>query len=115
MIESPVVSIHIPALLRPYANGAEEVTVSGDTVAEGLDALGHEYPHLLGRLLEPVGGLRPYINIYLRGINILTLDGLDTALSAEDVLTIISMNIEEMAAAGANAAKDAGAAAGRAI
>lgn len=115
MIESPVVSIHIPALLRPYANGAEEVTVSGDTVAEALEALGHEYPHLLERILEPEGGLRPYINIYLRGINILTLDGLDTAVCAEDVLTIISMNIEEMAAAGTNAAKDAGAAAGRAV
>lgn len=115
MIESPVVSVHIPALLRSYARGAEEVTVSGDTVAEALEALGHEYPALLGRIVEPGGGLRPYINIYLRGINVLTLDGLDTALNSEDVLTIISMNIEEMAAASTATAKDAGRAAGPAI
>lgn len=113
MIESPVVSIHVPALLRGYARGAEEVTVSGDTVAEALEALGHEHPSLLGRIMDPGGGLRPYINIYLRGINILTLDGMDTALANEDVLTVISMNIEELAA-GANNVRDAGTA-GRAI
>ncbi|MBS1189959.1 MAG: molybdopterin synthase subunit MoaD [Rhodocyclaceae bacterium] len=117
MIESPVVSIRIPALMRVYAKGAEEVTVSGDTVAEALEALGHEDPALLERLMEPEGGLRPYIHIYLRGINILTLGGLDTALSSEDVLTVISMNIEEMAelAASANSARDVGKAAGRAL
>jgi molybdopterin converting factor small subunit len=115
MIESPVVSVHIPALLRAYTKGAEEVTVSGDTVAEALEALGHEYPVLLERLMEPDGrSLRPYINIYLRGINILTLDGLDTALASEDVLTIISMNIEEMAAS-TNPVKGAGKAARPAI
>lgn len=114
MIESPVVSIHIPALLRTYAKGAEEVTVSGDNVAEALEALGHEHPALLGRLMEPGDGLRPYINIYLHGINILTLDGLDTALANEDVLTVISMDIEEMAAVSASKAKDAGAE-GRAV
>lgn len=115
MIESPVVSIHIPALLRSYTKGAEEVTVSGDTVNEALEALGHEYPTLLERLMERAGRLRPYINIYLRGINILTLDGLDTALVSEDVLTIISMNIEEMAAASVSNTTDAGREAGRAI
>lgn len=115
MIESPVVSIHIPVLLRDCADGAEEVTVSGDTVAEALEALGHEYPALLGRIVDPEGGLRPYMNIYLRGINILTLDGLDTPLANEDVLTVISMNIEEMAAANTNRSTDAGKAAGRAI
>jgi molybdopterin converting factor small subunit len=116
MIESPVVSIHIPALLRDCAGGAEEVTVSGDTVSEALEALGHEYPALLERIMEPKGGgLRPYINIYLHGINILTLDGLDTALANEDVLTVISMNIEEMAAANSSKLTDAGQAAGRAI
>lgn len=113
MIESPVVSIHIPALLRPYADGAEEVTVSGETVAEALEALGHEHPELLERLMEPSGDrLRPYINVYLHGINIVTLDGLDTALAPEDVLTIISMNIEEMAASHVT---DAGKAAEQAV
>lgn len=114
MIEAPVVSIHIPAPLRAYANGAEEVTVSGETVAEALEALGHEYPALLDRLVQPGGGLQPYMNIYLRGINIVTLDGLDTCLMSEDVLTVISMNIEEIAANNATS-RDAGIAAGRAV
>lgn len=94
MIESPVVSIHIPVQLRSYADGAEEVTVSGDDVGEALAALGHEHPGVLDRVLEPSGSLRPYMNVYVRGINIVTLDGLETPLNSEDVLTIISMNID---------------------
>ena len=96
MIESPVVSIHIPPALRPYAQDVEEVTVSGETVREALAALGHEHPAVLDRVLEEGGALRPYINVYLHGINILTLEGLDTPVANEDVLTIISMDIEEI-------------------
>lgn len=95
MIESPVVSIHIPVPLRGLADGAEEVTVSGDNVGEALAALGHEHPAVLDRVLDPQGHLRPYMNVYVRGINIVTLDGLETPLNAEDVLSIISMNIEQ--------------------
>lgn len=94
MIESPVVSIHIPVPLRSYADGAEEVTVSGDTVGEALAALGHEHPAVLERLLDGQGHLRPYMNVYLHGMNVVTLEGLDTPVSNEDVLSIISMNIE---------------------
>lgn len=95
MIESPVVSIHIPQPLRSYADGAEEVTVSGDTVGEALAALGHEHPAVLERVVDGQGNLRPYMNIYLHGMNVITLEGLDTPVSNEDVLSIISMNIEE--------------------
>lgn len=94
MIESPVVSIHIPVPLRPLADGAEEVTVSGDNVGEALVALGHEHPAVLDRVLDPGGHLRPYMNVYVRGINVVTLDGLETPLNSEDVLSIISMNLE---------------------
>lgn len=97
MVESPVVSIHIPAPLRSYADGAEEVTVSGDTVGEALAALGHEHPAVLDRVLDATGNLRPYMNVYLHGRNVVTLDGLDTPVTNEDVLSIISMNIEEPA------------------
>jgi molybdopterin converting factor small subunit len=42
--ESPVVTVHIPPLLRPCVGGHDEVTASGDTVGEVLEAVGHEYP-----------------------------------------------------------------------
>ena len=37
--ELPVVTVHIPPLLRPLAGGNEEVTASGDTVGEVLEAV----------------------------------------------------------------------------
>lgn len=97
MIEAPVVSIHIPLPLRGDTEGAGEVTVSGETVGEALAALGHEHPAILARLLDEEGNLRPYMNVYLHGVNILTLDGLATDLASEDVLTLISMDIDAMA------------------
>ena len=53
MFESPVVSVHIPLALRCHTGGAEEVTVSGDTVGEAFSALVHEHHGVLGRGLEP--------------------------------------------------------------
>lgn len=94
LVESPVVSIRIPASLRPYVDGAEEVTVSGDTVAEALAALGHEHPQALAQIFRANGALHPDIDIYLRGLNIRNLDGLATELNSEEVLTVVTTKID---------------------
>jgi molybdopterin synthase sulfur carrier subunit len=43
-------TVRIPSLLRPLANGQDEVNVSGRTVGEVVDALEGAYPGLKSRL-----------------------------------------------------------------
>lgn len=90
MFESPVVSIHIPPVLRRYVAGHEEVTVSGDTVGDLFDSLGHEYPAIRQYLVAADGGLQPSLNVYLGSSFLQNLQGLETPVGLEEVMSIIS-------------------------
>jgi molybdopterin converting factor small subunit len=65
MFDSPVVSIHIPQALRGFAGGHHEITASGDTVGDVIDALGHEYPAIRSYLISTSGQLQPGVAVFL--------------------------------------------------
>lgn len=90
MFESPVVSVHIPAALRPYAGGYDEITASGDTVGEVLDAVGHEYPAIRAHLIGPQGGLQPGVAVFLGGRSVGDLAGLATPIELEELISIVT-------------------------
>lgn len=89
MFESPVVSVHLPIQLRQYAAGQHEITASGDTVGELLDAVTHEYPSLRSHLLSSEGALIPGLVLYLGGQEVSRLEGLATPVALAEVLSII--------------------------
>lgn len=89
MIESPVVSIHIPAPLRALVDGHDEVTVCGDTVGDALHALEHAHPGLAGRVLRSNGQLQDSVNVYLGAISIRARDGVATPITTEEVISIV--------------------------
>ena len=89
MIDSPVVSVHMPGSLRAHVDGHEEITVSGDTVGDLLEAIVHEYPAIRSHLLSPEGGLAPRLALYLGGRSIGELQGLATPDELEEVLSIV--------------------------
>ena len=49
----------------------------GATVRDLLDDLASRFPALGARILEN-GGLAPFVNVYVEGEDVRTLDGLDT-------------------------------------
>ena len=79
----------LPTQLRDAAGGAAAVSASGSTVREVLEGLYAEYDGLRDRLSDGDGGLRRFVNVYLRGEDIRFLDGLDTAVGEGDELTIL--------------------------
>lgn len=87
--ESPVVTVHIPPLLRPYAGGNEETTASGDTVADVLDAVGHEFPALRPHVMQADGSLARDIAVYLGPTCIDDLQGLATPVALEELVSIV--------------------------
>jgi MoaD family protein len=82
------VTVKIPAQLRAVTDGAEEVEVDGETVGEALDAVFDEHEDLRARITED-GTLRRFVNVYVSGEDIRFQDGLDTALSDGDEVTIL--------------------------
>lgn len=89
MFDSPVVSIHIPLALRSFAGGHDEITASGDTVGEVIEALAHEYPAIRSYLISPEGELRSAVALFLGPRSVREMQGLQTPIAQEEVLSIV--------------------------
>jgi sulfur-carrier protein len=69
--------VRIPPQLRGEVGGAREVPAAGDNVRELLDDLMDRFPALRHQLVED-DDIAPFVNVYLEGEDVRTLDGLDT-------------------------------------
>jgi molybdopterin synthase sulfur carrier subunit len=82
------ITVKIPSQLRGVTDGEGEVEVGGGTVGEALDAVFDQHEDLRARITED-GTLRRFVNVYVSGEDIRFQDGLDTALSDGDEVTIL--------------------------
>lgn len=73
-------TVRIPPTLRSEVGGAREVPAEGGSVRELLDDLMTRFPALRPQLVED-GDLAPFVNVYVGGEDVRTLDGLDTPVS----------------------------------
>jgi len=84
-----VSTIKIPPVLRPSTGGEREVAAEGGNVGELLRALASQHPATEGQLFGEDGTLNRYVNVYLNDEDVRVLNGLDTAVKAEDTLVIL--------------------------
>ena len=80
--------VRIPPTLRGETQGAREVEASGRTVRELLDDLLGRFPALRGQLLED-DALAPFVNVYVEGEDVRTLDGLETAVGESATVILL--------------------------
>ena len=82
--------IHIPTPLRAYTDQQETVTVTGTTLAAGLQGLVETYPTLKQHLFTPEGKLRSFVNVYVNDEDMRYLpEKEDTGVADADEVTII--------------------------
>jgi molybdopterin converting factor small subunit len=72
-----VTRVRIPPTLRPEVGGERQVEAEGDTVREVLDDLMDRFPGLREQLVEE-DELAPFVNVYVEGEDVRTLEGLET-------------------------------------
>jgi sulfur-carrier protein len=82
------VTVKIPTQLRAATGGEAEVQVEGANVGEALDAVFAAYGDLKERITED-GTLRRFVNVYVSGEDIRFQQGLETAISEGDEVTIL--------------------------
>jgi molybdopterin converting factor small subunit len=80
--------VRIPTPLRTLTGGADEVTATGNTLAEVIESLERKHPGLRERLLDEKG-IRRFVNIYVGEEDVRFLDGLKTALKPGDQISIV--------------------------
>jgi sulfur-carrier protein len=79
----------IPAQLRQYTEDKSSVEVEGETVGEVLSALDSQYPGVRDRICEPDGRIRRFVNVFVNGEDVRSLDGTETPVSDGDEVGII--------------------------
>jgi molybdopterin converting factor small subunit len=84
------VTVRLPAALRPFADGEDNIRVQASTVGEALTAADSGRGILLARVLTPDGAQRPLVKMFLGDTDIRSLDGLDSPVKDGDVLSIIA-------------------------
>lgn len=82
------VTVKIPTQLRVATGGQAEVEVEGSNVGEALDAVFAAYGDLRERITQD-GDLRRFVNVYVSGEDIRFQQGLETAISEGDEVTIL--------------------------
>ncbi len=82
-------TIRIPTSLRGLTEGSSEVEVAVGQVGAAIDDLITRYPDLGERLLGEDGKPRRFVNIFVAEDDIRFLDGLDTAVTDGQVVTIL--------------------------
>jgi molybdopterin synthase sulfur carrier subunit len=82
------VEVRIPTILRTYTGGEKVVTAEGSSLQELVVNLDASYPGIQERLVDE-SGLRRFVNVYLNDEDVRFLDGLSTAISDGDSVTIL--------------------------
>ena len=82
-------TVRIPSPLRRYTNNQSKVQGSGATITEIIENLEAQYPGVKTRLCDDSGQIKRYVNVFVNGEEIRTLQGGDTAVSEGDEVSII--------------------------
>jgi len=84
-----MITIRIPGALRRYTDNQASIQSSGETVSQALNSACIQFPDLKGQLFDASEQVRRFVNIYANEEDIRYLSGLDTPVSAGDVITLI--------------------------
>ena len=73
-------TVRIPPTLRAETGGERQVSATGSTVREVLDDLMARFPGLRSQLVED-DDIAPFVNVYVEGEDVRTLDGIETPVA----------------------------------
>ena len=82
-------TVKIPPVLRAQTGGEAQVPLEGEDVGTVLRALAEAHPGTQKQLFADDGELNRYVNIYLNDEDVRVLDGLSTAVGADDTIVIL--------------------------
>lgn len=89
MTAAPPIRIFVPAPLRPYCGGADELALAAGTVRTALAVLEATEPALYRNICDETGAVRRHLNVFVNTDHVRDLDGLDTELREGDMVTIL--------------------------
>ncbi len=83
------ITIHVPAALRAWCEGASELLLAAPSVRAALEQLERSHPSLYRSICDETGTVRRHVNLFVNTSHVRDREGLETALVPGDVLTIL--------------------------
>ncbi|TYQ30956.1 MULTISPECIES: MoaD/ThiS family protein [unclassified Pseudanabaena] len=83
------VKVLIPTPLQQFTNNQATVECAGSSVQAIIDSLETSFSGIKGRICDPEGNLRRFVNFYVNSEDIRFLDGVNTPLKDGDEVSII--------------------------
>jgi sulfur-carrier protein len=90
VINAMSVRIHIPASMRKLAGGEREVMAIGETVEALIGDLDRQFAGLKDALCDETGRVRRFVAVFVDGVDIRALEGLQTTVGGESEVDIVS-------------------------
>ena len=81
--------VRIPTPLRRLTDGQDKIDVDGDSLGSVIDAMNDQYPGIRERICDDQGQLRNFVNVYVNGEDVRFLQGLETATSDGDDVSVV--------------------------
>ncbi len=89
MARPATIRILVPPMLRDCCGGASELPLHAGSVRAALEELERRHPSLHRSICDETGRVRRHVNLFVNALHVRDRDGLDTALVAGDVLTVL--------------------------
>ena len=81
-------AVRIPPTLRAEVGGERQVEAEGETVRGVLESLVDRYP-ALGAQIFSDGEIATFVNVYLGGEDVRTLEGLETPVAPDQTVILL--------------------------
>ncbi len=83
-------TVKFPALMKYYVDNQSEFPMHGETVIQLLQNVLERYPSLQPHLFDSKGELRRHFNIFVNGVHVRDLNGLETQLNEDDKVILMA-------------------------
>lgn len=83
------IEVRVGSVLRKKLNNARSVPAQGDNVRQVMEDLERRFPGFKSQIIAENGELQQFINIFVNDEDIRFLDGLDTKVEDDSIITIL--------------------------
>jgi molybdopterin converting factor small subunit len=82
--------VRFPNVMKFYVNNQAEFSIEASTVQNLIEQVIQQYPAIRFHLLDSEAQLRRHFNIFVNGIHIRDLNGMETPLKEDDKVILMA-------------------------
>ena len=83
-------TVRFPAVMKYYVNNQAEFSINASSVQDLIEQVVQKYPSVKFHLLDAEGQMRRHFNVFVNGVHIRELNGMETPLKEEDKVVLMA-------------------------